>query len=536
MSIKSEPLSNVDAAWLHMDAPTNLANITGVMTFDRPIDFDRLVTTIENRLLTYKRFRQRVREPRFGVGNPRWEYDRHFDIRSHLHRVALPAPADHNALQQFVSDVMTHPLDRSKPLWHYYYVDNYCTGSALVAMIHHCVADGVALMQVLLSMTDSDPDAPIPTPPEWEDTRSSLLARLIRPAIGATRMVRKTVETTQNLAHEGMETLIRPARWLELTKLGADSTKALAKLVLIPPDKKTIFKGQCGVGKQAAWSVALKLEDVKAVGQAMGGTINDVLLSAVTGGLRRYLEENEQPVSGLNIRAIVPVNLRPTEEDYSELGNRFGLVFLSLPIGVRDQLKRLVILKRRMNDIKNSPEAVVAINILGAIGMTPKQIEDIIVTIFGIKATAVMTNVPGPRQKLYLAGSELDSLMFWVPSPANLGMGVSILSYAGKIILGVATDKCLVPDPERIIEHFHDEFEQMKTWGRLLAEEFPLEEDAQNPEEVAEACTLTPIQIETNPNGCCQAMTRSGNPCKNQALTGETTCRVHRKMVSETVE
>jgi diacylglycerol O-acyltransferase / wax synthase len=199
----------------------------------------------------------------------------------------------------------------------------------------------------------------------------------------------------------------------------------------------------------------------------MGGTINDILLSAVTGALRRYLEERGEPVGGLNIRAIVPVNLRPPEE-LGKLGNRFGLVFLSLPVGISDPIKRLVVLKQRMDAIKNSPEAVVALGILNVIGMTPTQIEKIIISIFGMKGSAVMTNVPGPRQMLYLAGKPVTAIMFWVPSPAGLNIGVSIFSYAGDIFLGVATDAGVVADPERIIELFQIEFAYLNSWGRPL--------------------------------------------------------------------
>ena len=138
---------------------------------------------------------------------------------------------------------------------------------------------------------------------------------------------------------------------------------ALGKLVFILPDKKTIFKQKCVVEKRVAWSKAIQLEEVKAVSQKMGGTINDILLSAMTGALRRYLENRGDPVDGLDIRAIVPVNLRRPEEA-GQLGNKFGLVFLSLPVGVRDPLKRLVTLHKRMDEIKDSPEAVVAIGIL----------------------------------------------------------------------------------------------------------------------------------------------------------------------------
>ena len=234
-------------------------------------------------------------------------------------------------------------------------------------------------------------------------------------------------------------------------------------------------------------------------------TVNDVLLAAVSGALRRYLEERGQPTERLNIRAMVPVSLR-RPEDVDGLGNYFGLVLLSLPVGLREPQKRLAVLKKRMDAIKNTPEAAVAFGILGVMGMTPIQVEKIILGIFAVKASVVMTNVPGPREPLYLAGSRIGSLMFWVPAPGGIGMGISILSYAGNVMVGVATDAGLVPDPEAIVEGFQAELVEMRS---LLV----------SSAHVGEAAPAT---------GRCQALTQAGQPCKNRALPGETACRVHR--------
>ena len=460
-----ETFSSVDTAWLHMDTPTNLAVITGVMSFPEPLDFDRLRMTVEARLLPFNRFRQRVQEGSLLPGRPRWEYDPDFDIDYHVQRIELPEPGDHAALQDLVGDMMSTPLDRSRPLWQFFYVENYAGGSALVARLHHCIADGIALMQVLLTMTDETPEAPWPEP--YIESRESLspFARMLLPAVKAAMAFNQTVHSAEHIVHEGVGTLIHPSRLREAARYGTASSMALGKLLLIPPDHRTIFKHKCSVQKRAAWSTAIRVEDVKAVGQTMGGTINDILLSAVTGSLRRYLEERGEPVGQLDIRAIVPVNLRPLDE-LDQMGNRFGLVFLSLPVGIKDPIKRLIVLRKRMDAIKNSPEAVVAFGILNVIGLTPTQIEKIIISIFGMKGTAVITNVPGPRQMLYLAGQPINTLMFWVPAPGNLSIGVSIFSYAGEVILGLNTDASVVPDPERIIELFQVEFEHLKNWGR----------------------------------------------------------------------
>jgi WS/DGAT/MGAT family acyltransferase len=276
-------------------------------------------------------------------------------------------------------------------------------------------------------------------------------------------VARKTLHAAEFVWNEGAATVAKPERMLEAAQFTADSAQALNKLLFTGTDEKTLFKGKCGVPKRAAWTKPLPLEEIKAIGQQIGATINDVILTAMTGALRRYLEKRTQEVDGFNIRAVVPVSIRPPQ-DFNKLGNRFGLVFLSLPIGVQDPLKRVLVLKRRMDMIKGTPEALVAFGILTAIGLTPQQIEHIIINIFAMKATAVMTNVPGPRQQLFFAGSAIRNLIFWVPTPGQLGLGVSILSYNGGVTLGVMTDEGLVPDPEKIIEGFYAEIELMRSW------------------------------------------------------------------------
>lgn len=528
----SEVFSNVDAAWLHMEKPTNMAMITGVMTFDRPLAWDRLVNTVETRLYPFPRFRQRVHEPAFKLGLPQWETDPDFSLQNHLARVCLPAPAGQHELQDLASVLMGTSLDFSRPLWHFTYVEHVGQGSALIARIHHSVADGLALIQVLLCLTDPEPEpAPdalqIVEPTDSEDPAVEHVqwpfAQIISPVKYTARQMFRGIRTAKTLLHSGMELAAHPTRIMDVARLSTRGGRALGKLLLIGPDQKTIFKGRCGEQKQVAWSAPVPLDDIKKIAHLMGGTINDVCLSAVTGALRRYLESRDQPSAGVNIRAVVPVNLRQDGDDLHELGNRFGLVFLSLPVGIKDPLRRLLVLKKRMNQIKNSPEAIIAFGILNAIGMTPVQIESIIVNIFGMKGTAVMTNVPGPRQPIYFAGQRLQGLMFWVPQPGNLGMGISIISYAGGVVLGIATDTCLVPDPDSIIYFFNQEMEALKTWGRPNRPAV-VQSPAAKPRSDRQR---SPIKVVETPPSRCQMPTRSGQPCKNRSLPGKTTCKVH---------
>jgi diacylglycerol O-acyltransferase / wax synthase len=176
--------------------------------------------------------------------------------------------------------------------------------------------------------------------------------------------------------------------------------------------------------------------------------------------LRRYLERRGAVSSKLNFRAAVPVNLRALDK-MADLGNHFGLVFLSLPVGIVDPAARLAELKRRMAALKRSAEPWMAFRILQALGVVPVALQRLVVSIIATKATAVMTNVPGPVAPLYLAGRQISDIFFWVPQAGRVGLGISILSYAGRVRLGVGTDAGLVPDPERIVEDFKTELDLM---------------------------------------------------------------------------
>jgi WS/DGAT/MGAT family acyltransferase len=446
-------MSSIDAAWLGMEDPTNLMMVTGVMALDGKVDLKRLRATLDQRLAPFERFHQRVVRPRSRANVPHWEDDARFDIHNHVSHVALPAPGDDAALREMVSDLMSVPLDFTKPLWHVHVIDGYDGSSVVLTRVHHSIADGIALVRVMLSLTDETPRARAVGPPA---ERPSAAFRI--PLDWLPAAVGRGVEVGQNL-------LRNPEKALDAARVGAHGAYRLGRLVMLPPDPQTAFKGELGRRKRAAWSQPVPLDDFKAIGKAFGATVNDVLVAATTGALRRYLEKRGEPTSGVAIRASVPVNLRPLDQAH-KLGNAFGLVFLTLPIGIVDPVRRLRAIKKEMDALKGSPEALVAFGVLSLIGRAPVEVEQLGLRFFGSKATAVLTNVPGPRQPLYLAGRRVGKVMFWVPQSGHLGLGISILSYAGGVMLGIATDAGLVPDPERIVESFKVEFEAMRATAR----------------------------------------------------------------------
>lgn len=452
-----ERMTGVDTAWLRMEHPTNLMMIVGVMVFEEKISFAKLKATIEQRFLTFKRFKQKAAQDPTGAW---WETDKAFDLKNHLKRDKLPGKGTKKDLQDYMSRMASEPLDFKKPLWQFHLIEDYQGGSALVSRIHHCYADGIALISVMLSLTGESPEASLSKPLKPEkrprdemDFWTSVSKPMASVMSGAMKLTRGIVE-------QGLEIAKDPASMREFATKGVELADELRKIAMMTPDTQTRYKGLLGRQKRVAWADPMSLAEVKVIGKALGASVNDILLATAAGALRDYLERNGDATDGVELRAVVPVNLRPIEKA-SELGNQFGLVFVDLPVGVEDPMERMHLVHERMSALKGSSQPIVAFVLLSAVGMGPKILQDQIGALIGRNATAVMTNVPGPQKPLYLAGAEISEIDFWVPQSGGIGMGLSILTYNGKVQFGLITDEGLVPDPETVIDKFADEFEKL---------------------------------------------------------------------------
>lgn len=445
------PMTSADAAWLRMDRAENLMAITSVLWFDEPVDLERLRAVLRERLVDrFPRFTQRVAD-RGGLGAAHWEDDPAFDLDLHVHHVALPAPAGRAELQELVADLMSAPLDRSKPLWHVHAVDGYEGGGALVVRMHHCIADGIALARVMLSLTDPSPDVPEPSiAAAGEERERGLLARAagpLAPALDAGRAVAGT------LLHESVETLLHPQRLRRLPGETVAVARALAKELGTRPDARGALRGELHPGERVAWCAPVPLDELKRIARGHEATVNDVLVSVVAGGLARWLTvQPGQPPLTREIHAMVPFNLRPLDQPLPrELGNRFGLVLLALPLLETDPVARLHEVSRRMRAIKESPEGAISYGVLAAMGLSPPLVEAQLLDLFSAKATLVLTNVPGPRAPVWLGGSRLRGVLVWAPCAGSVSTSVSVFSYDGEVTVGFMVDAGLVPDPDAIV-------------------------------------------------------------------------------------
>lgn len=454
--LRREPMSRVDTAWLRMERPTNPMMITGVLMFAEPMSLARLKAVIRQRFLAYSRFRQKPVE---GATGAQWVEDETFDLDWHVQLAALPGrtgkAAEKRALERFVSQLASTPLDPDRPMWQFHLIERYQGGSALVARIHHCYADGIALVQVLLSLTDTsrEPSDASRLDKAWLKHEAAPVARRVGAMERYMKLGGKALE-------QGMAMMQDPSLATLLAREGGEIARELAHALALPDDPPSLLRGRLGVSKRVAWAEPLLLEEVKAVGRACGCTVNDVLMAVAAGVLRSYMRERGEALDGLSLRATVPVNLRPLEHA-RKLGNHFGLVFLDLPVGEANPLRRLERVADCMRQLKQSRQAMVAYGLLAALGIAPEPVQALALELFSRKASLVATNVPGPQQPLYLAGCELSEIMFWVPQTGSIGIGLSILSYRGRVHFGLIADARLIPDPDAVVRRFGAEFDKL---------------------------------------------------------------------------
>ena len=469
MSDATRRMSRVDTAWLRMDNDVNLMMIVGVWLLTPAVTLEALRERIADKLLKYERFRQKTVSDAMGS---MWVEDENFDITRHVVPKSLHAQegeTERHALQRLCGELAMTPLDPRHPLWQFHLIEDYEGGSALVARIHHCIGDGIALISVMMSITDGGTDPPKRRKKSTgaEEETDWLNDAVLKPL---SELTAKAIGMYSGGKARAADILANPQQPLlgsmDMARTGLQVVNDVAALALMPDDSPTLLKGKPKGMKRVAWSEPISLDEVKTVGKALGCTVNDVLLSCAAGAIGEYLLAQGQDPAGKEIRAMVPVNLRPLEKAW-QLGNRFGLAPLVLPVGVANPVERVYAVRRRMSDMKGSYQPLLAFAVLSVSGLFIKPVQDAILGLFAKKATAVMTNVPGPAVPLQFCGSTLRQNMFWVPASGDIGVGVSILSYGGGVQFGLITDEALCPEPQGIIDRFEPEFHKL-LWLSLM--------------------------------------------------------------------
>lgn len=461
-----EPMSAVDTAWLHMDRPTNLMVVHTIVWTDEPLDERALRGVVQSRLVDrFRRFRQRAEDPAVTLGAvaaPQWVADPAFSLDRHLSVHAVPDPGDEQALQQLAAELASRPLSRDRSLWELHLLTGYRGGSALLLRTHHAIADGGALMQVLMSLTDrvdggehaglmrlreDDADA--------RGTRAGATWSRLTSVAGAAGAQAAGLGAHVLGAVGDPRAALEQARTdgAMLTKLGFGVN---------PPRNR--LQGDLVADKRLAWTRTVPLAAAKRAGRESGCTINDLMLTAITGAFRRYLAEHDGLVD--EVVAIVPVDLRPKDAPLSAgLGNAFGLLFVELPTGEPDRRARQALVKRRMDRIKSSREGAFVFSMLQLMGQIPTPLQNRWLDAFSGKGTAIVTNITGPQHQVALAGTPITGAMAWVPVTGPVGLGLSVFSYDGRLALGLASDAQLLPDRDRFLALLDEELEPLRARG-----------------------------------------------------------------------
>jgi diacylglycerol O-acyltransferase len=438
-----QTMSPLDASFLHVEDAVTHMHIGSVGIFEGPPPGPGDVrAAIAQRLPLVPRYRQKVRFVPLALGRPTWVDDPHFNLEYHVRRTALPAPGGEQELRNLVGRVMSQQLDRAKPLWEMWVAEGLDDGRwALISKTHHCMVDGVSATDLLSVILSSERATVTPAPESWRaDPEPS------GPGLIAHALARRTSSPYE--AARGLLSMARGPR--RVAQQVAEATRGLANLrsLLTPAASGSTLNGPIGPHRRWDWARA-RLPEVKQIREAHGGTINDVVLAAITNGFRALLLSRGEPVQGRVIRTLVPVSVR-AENERGTYNNKVSAMFAELPIEIEDPVQRLGAIHEQMQDLKRSGQAVAAERLTALSGFAPAML----LAVAGRVGTrlpqsainTVTTNVPGPQQPLYLAGKRMLEAFPFVPLGGHVRVGVAIFSYDGGINFGVTGDLDTAPD------------------------------------------------------------------------------------------
>ena len=438
----------VDAIWLNMDRANNLMVIESLMMLEAPPDWERFLSVLQRRVIdNYPVFSQRPAAAPAPLMAPHWEDDPDFALSRHVHRATLPEPGDDVALQDYVNSHISTPLGRDRPLWEIHLIDGYGQGAAVYSRLHHALADGIALTRVVLSLTDEAPDDDLSDAPAPEHHTRGLIGT-------AAHLVGTTGATLLDASR-----MMSPARLGDAVTL-ARQTSGITSKLLLTRNPDTAVSGAPGVVKRAIWAPPIPLGDIVEAGHRTGTTVNDVLVAALAGAVGSYLRAHHD--EAVDIPTMVPVNVRPLDQPLPrELGNRFALVLFMLPSGFATPFARLAETKRRMDAIKDSPEAWLTFELIQGIGLTGPSLERLVVDFFANKASGVTTNVPGPRTARYVAGTRISAMLGWAPESGDQTLGTAIFTYNDSVFVGFKVDSGVISAPEELLAAFLTEIDAL---------------------------------------------------------------------------
>lgn len=467
-----EHLGALDALFANAEDSVTHMHIGSCAIFaGPPPPFDDLVALIDSKLALIPRYRQTLRRVPGGLAHPVWVDDAHFDLRYHVRHTALPSPGGETELENLVGRLMSQQLDRSRPLWEAWIVDGLSDDRwALVSKVHHCVVDGVSGTDMMLVLLDRSPDAGIGEPSPW----------VPQPAPGAVRLALDAARGLALLPIRQLGVLasaIRsPQRTRELLGDVVGGLRSLGRYVA--PAPQLSIEGTIGPHRRYA-AARGSLADIKAIRSAFGGSVNDVVLTVLTGAFREFLLHRSDPVDDATLRTLVPVSVR--SEGDAAPNNQVSLIVAELPISVADPLERLAAVRRLMDGLKESHQVDAGVAVVAAADLTPALVQAVAVRAGSailrrtgqLSINTVTTNVPGPQYPLFALGRGMLEYLPYVPLGPGVRVGVAILSYNGHLAFGITGDYDTAPDVHFMAERIDAALHTLREHADLVAPAAP---------------------------------------------------------------
>ena len=464
--VNPDRLTGLDSSFLHLERDSAHMHVGACAIFEGPApEHDDLIEAIVSRLHLVPRYRQRLAFVPFEQGRPVWVDDPHFNPRYHVRDTALPRPGGEEELKRLAARVFSQALDRAKPLWELWLVEGVQDDRfALLSKAHHELVDGISGVDIATVLFDAAPDPmpvaqpehawiPRPSPSDSQLLADALLERATVPGEIA-RGVRAALRGPRHIAGRIGEGLVG---------VGA---MAWAGLNPAPPSP---FNVRIGPHRRFTW-VRSDLATFKAIKNATGGTVNDVVLTVVAGALGRYMRLHGHPTDGVVLKAMVPISVR-ADVDRGALGNQVSAMWAPLPVGMTDPIQRLLRIRHEMQAIKDSGQAVGAQVLTSLSGFAPPTIVAQAVRLQSRQRffNVVVTNVPGPQFPLYMLGRELEAIFPLVPLAKNTALGIAIMSYNGQLSFGVTADFDALPDVETLAEEIESCIEELRAAAEVPA-------------------------------------------------------------------
>jgi len=429
---------------------------------------EEFIAHVRGRLHQVPRLRQRLLEPPLRLGTPFWVDDPSFDVHRHVKRAALGPPGDDERFAALVGELLAPPLDRRKPLWELILVEGFADERfAIVYRTHHAMADGISAVDIGMLLFDIEPKAgPAPAEAPWTAARTPSRRRLVRLAAAGLAAAPRRIVSWFRRAGE------QPARAACRARDGIAGLWEVA-WNLLRPAPAVPFNRPIGGRRGFAWA-SFDLAEFKQVKNAFGGTVNDVSLAVVAGGLRRWLGEQGVRLEGLELKALVPVSVR-TEDERGELGNRLTAMRGPLPVGIEDPVERLRAVSAAMDRLKASKQPYAAEAIWGINDwlrefapqavLRPTAAINFSTRLFNL----LVTNFPGPQVGFYVLGRPLSRIYPIGFLAKDHGLAVAILSYDGQVGFGLLADPALVPDADRLVAHLEAAVEELRGAAQIAS-------------------------------------------------------------------